>query len=228
MNVTSLRTILFDVDGTLLESNEAHAWSWSDASARFGFPKGVDFFRPLIGMGGDRVLPLIDPSLNEDSGLGKEIAEQCQAIYNARYFPKVGATRGARALVRRFHDEGWTCVVATSGTAEGLAAALERIGITEYIDHAATSNDAKASKPAPDIIQAALEQAKTVPRDAILLGDTPYDIEAAAAAEVRSVALRAGGWPDETLRGAAMLFDDPQDMLERFDWTSRSIAPIVR
>ncbi len=212
--------ILFDVDGTLLDSNGEHAASWSDASREFGFDRDADFFRPLIGMGSDRVLPLIDPSLSEAGGLGRELAQRCESIYSSRYFASVAPTRGARALVLRFRDEGWTRAVATSGSAEGLEAALERIGITGLIDHVATSKDARTTKPAPDIVLAALERAKSDPNDALLLGDTPYDIEAAAAAGVRAVALRAGGWPDDRLRGAAHIYDDPQDMLERFAWRS--------
>lgn len=214
-----IRAILLDVDGTLLASNDAHAAAWSDACAEFGYERDAAFFRPLIGMGGDRVLPLVADGLDDERGTGKALAERRKAIYTERYFPRVEPTPGARALVRRFHDEGWRCVIATSATQEELAASLERIGIAELIDCAAKSGDARESKPAPDIVEAALDKAGLAPRDALMLGDTPYDVQAATAAGVRVVVVLSGGWDAAALAGAAATYDDPQDMLERFDFT---------
>lgn len=150
-----------------------------------------------MGMGGDRVLPRVGPSLDDASGTGKQIAERRKAIYTASYFPDVEPTRGAKALVRRFHDEGWTCVIATSATNEELVAALDRIGI------------------------AALRKADLTAADVFLLGDTPYDIEAAAGAGVRAVALRTGGWDAAALAGAVAVYADPQALLDAFDWAGR-------
>lgn len=101
--------------------------------------------------------------------------------------------------MRRFHDEGWTCVIATSATNEELVAALDRIGIGI----------------------AALRKADLTAADAFLLGDTPYDIEAAAGAGVRAVALRIGGWDAAALAGAVAVYADPQALLDAFDWAGR-------
>jgi len=195
----TLKAVLLDVDGTLLASNDALASAWSDACVELGFARDAAFFRPLMGMGGDRVLPRVGPSLDDASGTGKQIAERRKAIYTASYFPDVEPTRGAKALVRRFHDEGWTCVIATSATNEELVAALDRIGIGI----------------------AALRKADLTAADAFLLGDTPYDIEAAAGAGVRAVALRIGGWDAAALAGAVAVYADPQALLDAFDWAGR-------
>ena len=218
-----LRAVLLDIDGTLLASNASHAAAWSDACAEFGFVRDAAFFEPLIGMGGDRVLPLVDASLDDSGGVGERIAERRKAIYTETYFPEVEPTRGARALVQRFHDEGWRCVVATSSSSEELSASLERVGIAGLIDAASKHDDAESSKPDPGIVEAALKKAGLEPSQALLIGDTPFDIQAATAARVLSVALLTGGWKNDALSGAAAIYADPQAFSEAFDWKRRTL-----
>ena len=123
-------------------------------------------------------------------------------------------TRGARALLERIRAVGLRIVVATSAAAEETAALLRQAGLDDLIDAAADSSDAPASKPDPDIAQSALRKATLRPSQTIMLGDTPYDIEAASKAGVRCIALRCGGWwNDDALAGAAAIFDDPADLL---------------
>ncbi len=220
----TLRAVLLDVDGTLLESNDAHAAAWSDASRELGFDLGPEFFRPLIGMGSDGVLPRISPGLDEATEPGRTIAERNSQIYKQRYFSAVRPTRGARALVERFAAEGWSCVVATSASREDVDASLERIGIADLVCVGAESDDVEASKPAPDIVSTALRTAGLHASDAFMLGDTPYDIAAASAAGVASVMLRCGGWGEAQLARAISIYDDPHDMLERFDWGGRTLS----
>ena len=98
-----------------------------------------------------------------------------------------------------------------------MDALLKQAGIQDLIEEKTSSSDADASKPDPDIVQAALESADARPDEAIMLGDTPYDVEASGRAGVRCVALRCGGWGDEALGDAVAVYDDPADLLARYD-----------
>jgi beta-phosphoglucomutase-like phosphatase (HAD superfamily) len=218
------RAVLFDVDGTLVDSNGAHARAWSAASAEFGFERPPDFFRPLIGMGGDHILPRVDPALRDDAPPGKEIAARRGEIFKERYLAALRPTRGARALVEFLHAAGWLCIAATSAKPDELAALLRIAGVEGYVDASATSEDAEHSKPEPDIVVAALAKGQLAAADAFLLGDTRYDVDAAAAAGVATVALRCGGSADADLAGAREIYDDPQAFLERIQAATPSSA----
>jgi HAD superfamily hydrolase (TIGR01509 family) len=205
--------VLFDVDGTLVDSNDAHADSWRAACASFGYERDTAFFRPLIGMGADHILPLIDPSLNDAESPGKEIAAARGEAFRSRHLATVRPTRGARDLVDALHRAGWLCVIATSAQPNELEALLRIVDVEEMIAIRATSEDASNSKPAPDIVEAALRKAGIEPSDAFLLGDTRFDIDSATAAGVPTIALRSGGSSDADLVGAREIYDDPADLL---------------
>ncbi|HYJ80259.1 MAG TPA: HAD family hydrolase, partial [Longimicrobiaceae bacterium] len=124
----------------------------------------------------------------------------------------------ARELLERMRADGLTLVVATSASKDDLGALLKAAGVEDLIDASSTSSDAEESKPDPDIVQAALDAAGCDPGEAVMLGDTPYDIEAASRAGVGCVALRCGGWwSDEDLAGATAVYDDPADLLARYE-----------
>lgn len=205
--------VLFDVDGTLVDSNDAHADSWRAACASFGYERETSFFRPLIGMGADHILPLIDPSLNDADSPGKEIAAARGEVFRGRHLATVRPTRGARDLVEALHRAGWLCVIATSAQPSELEALLRIVDVEGMIAIRATSEDAKLSKPAPDVVEAALRKAGIEPSDAFLLGDTRFDIDSATAAGVPTIALRSGGSSDAELVGAREIYDDPADLL---------------
>jgi beta-phosphoglucomutase-like phosphatase (HAD superfamily) len=124
-------TILLDLDGTLVDSNAFHAAAWSEASRLYGYDKDEAFFRPLIGMGGDRVLRLIDPALTDTSGPGKAMAAARAKIFRSDYLPTLRPTPGAKALVERLHELGLRCVVASSTNASDLDDLLEVAGIRD-------------------------------------------------------------------------------------------------
>jgi phosphoglycolate phosphatase-like HAD superfamily hydrolase len=115
------------------------------------------------------------------------------------------------------HGDGLRLVVATSAEEDEMNALLEITGGSEFFDRATSSDDADRSKPDPDIVQAALRKARCAPHESVMLGDTPYDVEAASAAGVRAVGLRSGGWSDEDLRGAIAVYADAADLLARYD-----------
>jgi phosphoglycolate phosphatase-like HAD superfamily hydrolase len=214
---TALRTVLLDVDGTLIDSNDAHARAWVDSLAAHGYVVPFETIRPLIGKGGDKILPEVT-GLDPDSGEAERMSETRSKIFLERELPTLRATPGARALLEHMRSRGLELVVATSAKEDEVEAILMQAGVADLIQTASSSDDAENSKPDPDIIQAALRKAGRPAAHSAMLGDTPYDVEAATRARVPSVALRCGGWwSDDALHGAAAVYDDPADLLAHFD-----------
>ena len=214
---TRIRAALLDIDGTLIDSNDAHARAWVAAGAATGYDIHFDVVRPLIGMGGDRVTPMVTGHA-EDSAEGERIGERRGEIFRERHLRSLVPTRGARALLEKMKAARLELVVATSASREDMNALLERAGVRDLIDERTSSADADSSKPAPDIIEAALARAGVQPSEAIMLGDTPYDVAAARNAGVECVVLRCGGrWTDGDFAGALAIYDDPADLLANWD-----------
>jgi HAD superfamily hydrolase (TIGR01509 family) len=211
------KAVLLDVDGTLIDSNEAHARAWVDLGREAGFEIHYEDVRPLVGMGGDKVVPILTGLEVSTSG-GERLATRHGEIFREKYLPRLRVFHGTRRLLERLGREGYTLVIATSAGADVLKAMLKHAKLDTFIDDATSSGDVDSSKPDPDVVRAALEKAGVGPRDAIFLGDTPYDIEAARRAGVRCVALRCGGWwSDDELAGAAAIYDDPAAILEAWE-----------
>lgn len=208
--------VILDVDGTLIDTNDAHAHAWVDVCNQFGYPVSFGEVRRMIGMGGDRVIPRLTGQ-EEDTELGTQMTERRGAIFRERYLPSCRPFPGARALLERFRDDGMQLVVATSASEDDMAALLKAAEVDDLVDAKTSSEDADASKPAPDIVEAALRNAGCPTSAAIMLGDTPYDVEASTRAGVRCVALRCGGWDDEALAGAVAIYQDPADLLAHYD-----------
>jgi phosphoglycolate phosphatase-like HAD superfamily hydrolase len=124
-------------------------------------------------------------------------------------------------------DEGLKLVVASSAKEDELTPLLEKAGTADLIEKKTSSDDAENSKPDPDIVKAALDRSGLAPDEVVMLGDTPYDIEAASRAGVRAVALRSGGWKDRDLSGAIAAYDDPADLLAHYDSSplKRNVSP---
>lgn len=208
--------MILDVDGTLIASNAAHARAWVDALAEYGYAVAYEQVYRRIGMGGDKLLPSLI-GVEEDTATGEAIGQRRRQIFMERYFPAVRPTPGARALLERLRAAGLRLVVATSAQADELEALVERAGVRDLVPEATTSSDAPSSKPSPDIVVAALEKLGCAPEAAVMLGDTPYDIEAAGRAGIATIALRSGGWDDAGLAGAVAIYDDPADLLAHLD-----------
>jgi HAD superfamily hydrolase (TIGR01509 family) len=211
----AIEGVLLDVDGTLIDSNLAHARSWSETLKAFGRDIPPERVLPLIGMGGDKLLPQL-LGVEADSETGKRFAATRARIFLEHYVPHLCLTRGAKELIQRFRAEHFRLIIATSASAKELNAMLRQVGLDDFIERKTSAADAESSKPDPDIIHAALEKAELSPTNAIMLGDTPYDIEAAKRAGVSTVALRCGGWDTESLEGAIAIYDDPADLSSHF------------
>lgn len=211
-----LRGVIFDVDGTLVASNEAHARSWVDTLGEIGYTVGYDVVWSMIGMGGDKLLPAV-AGIESDSPEGKELSRRRWEIFQRDYLPSVRPTRGARDLVQRLSADGLDLIVATSASGNELGDLLEAAGVADLMDAATSASDAEDSKPDPDIVQAAVRKSGFEPEDLIMIGDTPYDVEAAIGAHVNLVALLCGGWRREELAGATAIYDDPADLLRWYE-----------
>ena len=208
--------VILDVDGTLVDSNDAHARAWIDAFAEAGITVPYERVRRAIGMGGDKLMPHV-AGLTEDSEPGSSISERRGEIFKERYLPQVRAFPGVRDLVRRLIDDGFTVVVASSAKEDELGPLLERAGVDDLIDHSTSSDDAERSKPDPDIVQAALARSKAAKEMAVMIGDTPYDVEAALRAGVAIVGVESGGWRRTDLPGALAVYTGVAEIRDRYD-----------
>jgi HAD superfamily hydrolase (TIGR01509 family) len=209
-----LRGVLLDVDGTLLDSNDAHAQSWVDALAEHGIARPFEQLRRLIGMGSDRLLPAI--GIDEPSELAQALQATRSQIFQREYLPKLQPFASARALVERMREQGWSLVVASSASKDELGGLLERAGVADLLELRTSADDAESSKPAPDIVEAAVSLSGHAADEVLLLGDTPYDVAAGTRAGVGVVAVRCGGWADQDLNGAIAIYDDPAALLREF------------
>ncbi len=207
---------LLDIDGTLVDSNEAHARAWVAALARGGYHESVARILKLIGMGGDKLLPEVT-GLDAESPDGKRISQWRGEIFKAEFLPHLRAFPQTRALLQALRARGISLVVASSAQDDELQTLLRIAGAADLIQEQASGSEVQESKPDPDIVQVALGKLGILPTAAIMLGDTPYDIEAARKAGVRAVALRCGGWTEADLHGAAAVYADPADLLAHLD-----------
>jgi HAD superfamily hydrolase (TIGR01509 family) len=207
----NIKGAILDIDGTLVDSNEAHARAWVAAMTRAGFDVPVTRVLPLIGMGGDKLLPKVT-GVEADSPQGKQMGEWRKQIFMEQYLPHLRPTPGARDLLLALRNRGLELVVASSAEEEELQHLLRIAGAADLIKEQTSGSEVKESKPDPDIIHAALAKLGHPPAAVLMLGDTPYDVEAAQRAGVATVALRSGGH-DADLAAAIAVYDDPADLL---------------
>src|SRR5258708_3825867 len=169
------RAAIFDVDGTLVDSNDAHANAWVMALAERGRRVELSRVRPLIGMGGDKLLPEV-AGIAADSPDGQAIDARRRAIFQSEFLPHLKPTRGAPDLLEWLRDDRMMLVVASSASSAELHGLLRVAGAEKLMDSTTSSDDADRSKPDPDIVKAAIARTDCPPVDVIMIGDTPYDI----------------------------------------------------
>ena len=161
--------------------------------------------------------------IDEESPLGSKIAERRGKLFRSEFLPTLQPFRDSDRLVAAVKQLRLTAVAASSAQEDELKELLKIAGAESLMDAQTSSDDADQSKPAPDIIHAALQRANATPAEAVMIGDTPYDVAAARKAGVRVVAFRSGGWLDPDLVGAIEIYDGPWDLLENIE---RSILTI--
>ena len=211
-----IHAVIFDVDGTLVNSNDAQAKSWVEALKEFGYSVPYEKVRPLIGMGGDKVLPETI-GVQKDSEKGKQISKRRSEIFKEKYLPTIQAFPGAQELLNRMREQGLKLAIASSAQPDELRSLLQIVGAADLIEDKTSSKDAKSSKPDPDVMQVTLQKIGYPPDEVVMIGDTPYDIEAAKKVGVSTIAFRCGGWSDSDLAGAIAIYNDPADLLAHYD-----------
>ena len=217
--------VIFDVDGTLVDSVDIHAQAWQDAFAEFGHDVEFTKVRQQIGKGGDQLMPVFLTS-HEIDAFGKRLESRRAEILKQRYLDKIKGFPRVRELVQRLQSDRVQVVLASSAKKDELQTYKKIAGIDDLISQETTSDDAEKSKPHPDIFHAAVQKLKGVARDDILVvGDSPYDMQAAGKAGLKSVGVLCGGFSEQELReaGSMEIYRDPADMLARYDQ-----APLAR
>ncbi len=211
-------TLLLDVDGTLIESNMQHAESWYEAFSEAGHQVEFEKIRLSIGKGGDQILPSL-VHLSPESPEAEAISQRRGEIFRSKFLHQLRPHTRAAELLKTVANKGYQMVIATSSEAGDLQAMLRQAGLDGIIDECTTASDSKKSKPHPDIIIAALRKADCRADQAVMIGDTPYDIEAAKLAGVAAIGFASGGWSKADLEdaGAVMVFDGCADFLSRAD-----------
>jgi HAD superfamily hydrolase (TIGR01509 family) len=215
MNQIALKAVFFDIDGTLIDSNDAHTKAWVQTLRHHGRSVGYEQMRRLIGKGSDKVFAEV-LGIDADSALAQRITKDRTQLLLSSFIPHLEPTPGARLLVQGLRSDGLRLVIASS-SGEELPALLAQAGLQDLLHTAVSSDEARESKPDGDIIEVALRKAGVQPNEAVMVGDTPYDIAAAKAAGVKCIALRCGGyWDDAALSEAAAIFDDPGALLRHW------------
>lgn len=211
--------VIFDVDGTLIDSVGLHAASWRDAFAKFGHDIPVDDIRTQIGKGGEDLMSAF-LSDSEMKRIGEDLSAVRKEILKSQYMPQMRPFPGVRALFERILATGARIALGSSAKGDELDQYKRLAQIDDLLHAETSSDDADRSKPHPDIFQAALERLGSVdPKRVIAVGDTPYDAIAAARAGLRTIGVLCGGWSEAELRKAGCIrcYRDPADLLANFD-----------
>jgi HAD superfamily hydrolase (TIGR01549 family) len=212
-----MRAAIFDLDGTLVDTNEFHVLAWQEVFRHFGKEIPLERLREQIGKGGDQYLPVF---LNEAEmrKFGEEADKLHGEIFKKKYlgqvkpFPKVGE------LFERLRADGKKIALASSGKDDEVRHYEKLLGIEEFVDCRTTSDDVLHSKPYADVFVAALKLLKLPAHDAVAIGDTPYDVEAAKKIELRVIGVLCGGFSEDVLRGegAIAIYREPADLLAHY------------
>lgn len=215
--------IIFDVDGTLVDSVDFHAEAWKRAFAHFGHEFDLQRIRSQIGKGGDQLVPVF-LSRDEIEREGKALEAYRKDLVERDYLPRIQGFAGVPDLFKALLARGKRIALASSAKGDELQAYKRAAGIEALIHEETSSEDAERSKPHPDIFQAALDKLGISADRAVVIGDTPYDAEAAGKAGIRSVGVLCGGFADADIRksGASAIYRDPEDLLANLDaWVDR-------
>ncbi len=210
-----IRGVILDLDGTVIDSNDAHAQAWVKAMEEAGYRPDFQEVRRAIGMGGDFLLPRT-LGLDSEGEAGRRISRRRKELFAAEHLPRLHPFPGGRELVELLRREGIRTVVGSSSKPEEVQEMLRLAGIEDLVDQVVTAGDVENAKPEPDVVQAGLERLDLPPDRVLMLGDTPYDIEAAFRAGVRTVAVESGGWEAGELEGALAVYRDLQDLLRNY------------
>jgi HAD superfamily hydrolase (TIGR01549 family) len=214
-----IKNVIFDVDGTLVDSNKLHAESWQKAFAKYDKQIEFDAILPEIGKGGDQLMPeFLSPA--EMAKFGEELEEYRNELFQKEYLSKVKPFPKVRELFERIKQNGGCVIFASSATDKDVEEFKKITNTADLLEDATSSDDADSSKPEPDIFLAALEKLGNPPKEeTVVVGDTPYDAIAAKKAGLQTVGVTCGGWSAEDLKkaGCIEVYESPADLLEKYD-----------
>ncbi len=214
----AIQAVFFDVDGTLVDSNEAHAEIWQNVFAEYGFEIDLAAIRSQIGKGGDQLVPALLPDASDE--MIERLSERHGTLFKDQRLGDVKPFADAAALLRRVAQSGRHVVLASSADAKEVDHYVRLLDVARIVYARTTTDDAAASKPAGDIFAAALDKVGGLkPSQVIVVGDTPYDVQAASDCGIRTIAVRSGGFEDAVLwqTGAIAIYDDAAALLSGFN-----------
>lgn len=211
--------VIFDIDGTLIDSVDLHAQAWVEAFAHFGYHVHPEQVRPQIGKGGDQLMPVFIP-VEVLQKIGRELEHYRGDLFKRTYLPRVKPFPKVRDLFLKVRQNGQRIAVASSGKKDEVKEYKQIAQITDLVDVETSADDAERSKPAPDIFEAVLAKLTPLtPSRILVVGDTPYDAEAAGKVNLKTIGLLCGGTPMDPLRAAGCIavFQSPADLLAHYD-----------
>lgn len=213
-----LKAIFFDIDGTLVDSNDFHVAAWDEAFHEAGFWVSTETIRGQIGKGADQLIPSLFPDMGKEQQ--KKTANRHGEIFRNRYLEQVKPFPRATDLVEMLHTKGKHVLLASSADKAEVEYYVDLLKIGHALNGTVSNDDVKHSKPAGDIFAAAL--ASVFPLSAsetFAIGDTPYDVESALKSDIKTIALRSGGASEEQLAevGAAYIYASVKELFESYD-----------
>lgn len=220
----AIRAIFFDIDGTLVDSNDQHVVAWEEAFAGHGARFDREVIHDQIGKGADMLVPALLPGTGEAAQ--DKLGEAHGDAFKRRFLGEVKPFPGARDLLARVHAAGQLVVLASSASRAEVDHYLDLLGARELVAATTSADDVEHTKPAPDIFAAALTKvAPLKASEVIVVGDTPYDIEAAAKCGIAAIGVRSGKFAGEALTGAGAVavYDDVAALLADY-----AASPLAR
>jgi membrane protein len=197
------KAVLFDIDGTLVDSNEFHVLAWDEAFRSNNRSVPRHLLRQQIGKGADNLIPSLFTDMTEAEQ--KELSNAHGEIFKSRYLEQVRAFPFAGALVHALHAEAKKVLLASSSGKKEVEHYARLLGIESALTGTVSFDDVDRTKPAGDLFAVALRRAGVAAQDAVAVGDTPYDVEAASKCGIRTIAVRSGGFTDQELEGMGPL-----------------------
>lgn len=213
-----MHSVIFDIDGTLIDSVDLHAKAWQDAFRHFGVEIGFTEIRSQIGKGGDEILPTYLSKKNERE-FGEELKEWRADHFKATYMESIKPFHKSHELLERVKHEGKLLAVGSSAKKDELEYYLNLLNAANLFDVVTSADDVNKSKPNPDIFEAALSKLQVSPSETIVVGDSPYDAAAAVRIGIPCIGFLCGGFSKQSLleAGAQTIYKGPEDLLNKLE-----------
>jgi HAD superfamily hydrolase (TIGR01549 family) len=212
----NLEGILFDVDGTLVDSNDIHARCWIEAFSHYGKTFEFDLVRHQIGKGGDLLVPDL-LNAREMQKFGEELKEYRSELFKKKYMQSVKPFPRVTESLRALSEKDIRLVLASSSNPDEVKYYTKLLGVEDLVKGTTSKGDAEFSKPSPEIFEAGLKRLRTKPEWTLVVGDTPYDVLAAHRAALPIAAVLCGGFERELLEKAEFIFRDVEELVNKIE-----------